>query len=161
MTALAPVVCRRLLSAAVDKIVPQMTEDLMMFWEKNDCAIKIDKEGGGRIFFISILMIRNRKVKLEGKMCSASLLGQVFSGMHSQLKHSPNPTVLGCFSSLVSSLVSRLSSKPNCLMTLMQDHPSHHCEWTEAWSTGCPWCSLRDKLHLAGAVQLISYEYHV
>lgn len=59
---------------------------------KNDCAIKIDKEGGGRIFFISILMIRNRKVKLEGKTCSASLLGQVFSGMHSQLKRSPNPT---------------------------------------------------------------------
>lgn len=56
-----------------------MTEDLMTLGGKNDCAIKIDKSGGGRIFFFFlILMVRNRNVRLETKVYSASSAGSGF-----------------------------------------------------------------------------------
>lgn len=57
-----------------------MTEDLMTLGGKNDCAIKIDKSGGGRIFFFFflILMVRNRNVRLERKVYSASSAGSGF-----------------------------------------------------------------------------------
>lgn len=60
------IVCRRRQDSAPDD---GRFNDIV---RKNDCAIKIDKAGGGKIFFVSILMIRNGNLRLERKMYSAS-----------------------------------------------------------------------------------------